>query len=203
MKLSLILVDILSTAHMAVSKPWQSEGATFCRPVGTTLCSVRLWSTVPFLCQLLWRLELILWPTLTNFSILSWLGRAPKCHFSVWQNANLLPWRLIKREIISVWCVLIQQLQLASSPNWDGCPFFKQLVSKWQSYQSFFFFHHDGNLKQQPWKILKWNLHLHDLRGNSKAAAHHWFFYLTPSASWYTTAQAFFCLLLEYWAFLF
>lgn len=104
MKLSLILVDILSTAHMAVSntQPWQSEGGAFCRPVGTTLCSVSLWSTAPFLRQLLWRLELTLWPTLTNFSILGWLGRAPKCHFPAWHNANLLPWRLIKREIISV-----------------------------------------------------------------------------------------------------
>lgn len=146
MKPSLILVDILSTAHMAVSntQPWQSEGATFCRPVGTTCCSECLWSTAPFLCQLLWRPELTPWPTLTNFSILGWLGRAPKCHFSVWRNANLLPWRLIKREIISV-CLggggpaVCSSGRSSSHQRWalhtgPSAVTFKQLESKWQSY---------------------------------------------------------------------
>lgn len=88
---------------MAVSntQPWQSEGCAFCRPVGTTLCSVsdpRLPSSVSSsdgwssLCD----------PLSQNFSILARLGRAPKCHFSAWRNANLLPRRLIEREIISV-----------------------------------------------------------------------------------------------------
>lgn len=104
MKLSLILVDILSTAHTAVSNthPWQSEGGAFCRPVGTALRSAPLWSTAPLLRQLLWRLELTPWPTSTNFSILGRLGRAPRCHFSAWHNANLLPRRLITRDKISV-----------------------------------------------------------------------------------------------------
>lgn len=126
--------------------------------------------------------ELTLWPTLTNFSILRWLGRAPKCHFSVWHGANWLPRRLIKREMISVCLVCDHSAGSALISVWtyklEIRPSVLETIGANVTEISFFgvFFHHDSNPKQQTWKILKWNLHLHDLRGNSKAAAHHWIF---------------------------
>lgn len=102
------------------------------------------------------------------------------------------------------WCVIVQQVQLssASRQRLDQQAGERRLsVLVTTGAKATDFFHNDSNPKQQPWKILKWNLHFHDLSGNSKTAAHHrfFFFFFLKTPSDYETPERWrlFCLLLN------
>lgn len=137
--------------------------------------SVSLWSAAPFLCRLLWQLKLTLWPSFTNFSILCYLGRAPKCHCFLKHYAKLLPRHIINREIVSVHFAGgsrdVHAYHSASSLDEDETH--KRIsvvitgrtlinfVDKHSQHYFILFLH-------QCCEILKWNLLLYDLTGNSR-----------------------------------
>lgn len=116
---------------MSNTPSWQVSAVYSAVLLGDTMFSVCLWSTAPFLCRLLWQLKLTLWPSFTNFSILCYLGRAPKCHCFLKHCAKLLPRHKINREIVSVLLVAaltymrIAQLHLSISfQRWNTQTYF-------------------------------------------------------------------------------